>query len=154
MQKMTQSSGTSGRYRRVEGVVGVERVRVGDRLTSVWAALAVLTLAGALFGYEAHIRLRRLERNVFLTQVLLPGRTRAEVIHWMGPPDRVLRSSPLVDGANEEVMVYLSSPRTPQGSGDVWVLLDDAQRVVSVYYPDRHKDREIVEGVVSLRPDG
>jgi hypothetical protein len=66
----------------------------------------------------------------------------------MGEPTRTQRNRAVGGRTAASVLVYASTGdgRSLQGGEDVYVLLDGADRVIGVYYPDLAPDRRILDG--------
>jgi len=128
-----------------------------------WALLLVVAVLCVYLLVKVDVvgeDLARLERRVLLLRVLTPGRTKEEVIWWLGEPAYIQEDVRIPDGQVEAVMVYKSSPRRMNGMEDIWVVLDDQKRVATVYYPDFPVERAIVsakwrppQGAEPIQPD-
>ena len=113
----------------------------------------VLLLLSVLYScaclYYALMLSRRvgsLERRLLIAKVTAQGRSKADVVRWLGKPDRTFRITAPHHPA-DSVLVYKSNPRRLQGCDDVWVVVDSEERVVTVYWPDLAQDRPAVEAL-------
>lgn len=89
-------------------------------------------------------RVQRLSQRLNLTRVLSPGRSKKEVIQWMGNPSKILRNVTIGGKERASVLVYRSKPQSIQGNEDIWIVLSDSDNIINVYYPDFAQDRIIV----------
>ncbi|MFO7947086.1 MAG: hypothetical protein R6V19_09740 [Armatimonadota bacterium] len=89
-----------------------------------------------------------LREDVRLLRTVSPGRTKAQVVAWMGENYRLAQADYPGARPGETMMVY---PSTRERSEDIWIVLDDSERVVAVFYPDYPTDRALLS---DLQPGG
>lgn len=82
--------------------------------------------------------------DISLERAVSPGRTKADVIAWLGEP-RATKKISIPSQGIVTVMLYPSTGefRSLQGTDDVVVALDADNIVVASYYPDSPHDRRI-----------
>jgi hypothetical protein len=123
-----------------------------------WVAVALLSTACVLLGLLNWTQWRDLEgmrRQIAMLRALMPGRTKAQVVRSMGPPDDARPLEAYAQATGLTFLVYKSTPaKRMNGMEDVWVLVDQRGRVIAVFYPEDAADRAAVDELLRSRPTG
>jgi len=117
---------------------------------SIATYLILIALSLTFLGlqqWKVSERLHVLERNILLTRVTSPGRTKAEVVHYLGQPDEQVALSKN-QGRFSYFLIYKSSTHNLNGTDDLWLGMDKNHLVVIAFYPDMQQDRKMVEALV------
>lgn len=107
------------------------RYAVGYVILLVGACLYIYAKTSSLDS-----QIQNLKQQISVTRALSPGRTKVEVMQWMGRPNNTFKNIIVGGKKAPSVMVYKSSIGSMQGTEDIWVVLDKNERVVTAYYPD------------------
>jgi len=82
---------------------------------------------------DANIAFRRIE----LTRAVASGRTRQDVIQWLGQPDSIEKDITINGKHKHSMMFYSGNPFSngrKNGNEDVAILLDENERIVTSYF--------------------
>lgn len=104
--------------------------------------LILVSLSWQIFLLRSEVYFLR--RRVMLSRVITAGRTKSDIVAWLGAPHRIYDGNRMMEGRFKSILVYRSNPRARQGTQDIWIGLDDEDVVVAVYYPDSPEDRDAV----------
>lgn len=113
----------------------------------LWISIAItLTLSFIIGGLGAYVRERSVDHRIEQLRILSVGKSRAEVISYLGEPDNIIQSNVKFNGiAGYTVLEYKSSgmySRTRKtGRDDIKVIIDPDGKIASVYYTDHIWER-------------
>ncbi len=135
---MTQSGGDAG----VQGQRLQSSVSLACAFCCVVCVVVCLCLVTAIWLLQG--QLETLSNRLLLARVLVSGRTKADVVDWLGTPDSLRGTKRFAGEGGRTVMRYRSSLRRINGSEDIWVVLDGDDRIIAVYYPDLPQERAVI----------
>jgi len=101
-----------------------------------WLQIGVLIVA-AFYIIRLQIDLSIAFRRLELTRAVAAGRTRSDVVQWMGNPDSYKKGIRINGKSTYSLMTYSGIPfgyQRKNGNEDVAILLDENDQIVTAYF--------------------